>query len=109
MKRVYTSSESLMVGHLRNILEDHGIRCFVKNEYLSGGAGELPPTECWPEIWVQREIDHERAEALIRKVLADEAVAGQGWTCPQCEEVLEGQFDQCWSCGTLRPERRTRK
>jgi len=98
-----------MVGHLRNILEDHGIRCFVNNEYLSGGAGELPPTECWPELWVQRELDHERAEGLIRKVLADEAVVGQGWTCPRCCEALEGQFDQCWSCGALRPHRSTRE
>ena len=98
-----------MVGHLRNILEDHGIRCVVKNEYLVGGAGELPPTECWPELWVQREIDYRRAEALIREVLAAEAFTGRAWTCPQCNERLEGQFDQCWSCGTLRPEQRTRK
>jgi len=24
------------------------------------------------------------------------------WQCPQCNEVLEGQFNECWKCGALR-------
>lgn len=24
------------------------------------------------------------------------------WTCPQCQEVLEDNFKECWNCGTSR-------
>ncbi len=105
MKRVYSSPVSLMVGHLRNILEAEGIRCFVKNEFLAGGAGELPPTECWPELWVERAIDYERAERLVRETLEAGANTGGSWTCPGCREVLQSQFMVCWNCGTPRSEK----
>ena len=25
------------------------------------------------------------------------------WTCPRCGERLEGQFTDCWQCGSPRP------
>jgi len=104
MKRVYSSPASLMVGHLRNILEAEGIRCFVKNEFLAGGAGELPPTECWPELWVERAIDYQRAERLVRETLEAGASSGGTWICPGCGEALQPQFTACWNCGTPHPE-----
>ncbi len=107
MKRVYSSPVSLMVGHLRNILEAEGIRCFVKNEFLAGGAGELPPTECWPELWVERAIDYQRAERLVRESLAAEVRDERAWTCPRCGEILEAQFSACWKCGSVRFEQAT--
>ncbi|MGI9301803.1 MAG: DUF2007 domain-containing protein, partial [Gammaproteobacteria bacterium] len=60
MKKVYSSHSLPMVGHLKSVLEAHNVRCLVKNEHLCGGAGELPPTECWPELWVadNENIDH---------------------------------------------------
>ena len=103
MKRVYSSPVTLMVGHLRNILEAEGIRCFVKNEFLAGGAGELPPTECWPELWVERAIDHKRAEQLVQEALQAGAFEDSTWTCAECGEVLQPQFTACWKCGSLRP------
>ena len=104
MKRVYSSPASLMVGHIRNILEAEGIRCFVKNEFLGGGAGELPPTECWPELWVERAIDYERAERLVRETLEAGAHDDRTWTSPQIGQVLQPQFGACWNCGCVRPE-----
>ena len=107
MKKVYSSPLSLMIGHLRNVLEAEGIRCVVKNEFLAGGAGELPPIECWPELWVERPIDHERAETLIQATLAVNEPDGDSWTCPRCSETLEPQFETCWNCGACRPARRS--
>ena len=57
MKRVFTSHDPMLAGYLRAVLEEHGIGCIVKNEYLLGGAGELPPSECWPEVWVVEDGD----------------------------------------------------
>ncbi|MCC5810738.1 MAG: DUF2007 domain-containing protein [Ectothiorhodospiraceae bacterium] len=104
MKLVYSSHSPLLVGHMRNILESEGIRCVCRNMMLVGGAGELPPTAVWPELWVEREIDYERAERLIREAQAPSS-GGEGWTCPGCGERLEPQFTECWQCGRSRPKR----
>lgn len=104
MKRVYSAHSPLLVGHMKNVLETEGVRCFTRNMGLVSGAGELPPTAVWPELWVEREIDHERAERLVAEALADPPEGG-GWTCPKCREVLEPQFGECWNCGSARPAR----
>lgn len=103
MKRVYSTDSPLLVGHMRNLLELEGIRCFTRNMGLVGGAGELPPTAVWPELWVERAIDHDRAEEIIREAQAEGPAAGSHWRCPGCGEELEPQFSQCWNCGTRRP------
>ena len=104
MKRVYSSHLGLMVGHMKNILESHSIPCVIRNEYLAGGAGELPPTECWLELWVERDIDYERARGIVEEALQSQHQGGEPWSCPGCGEWLERQFDVCWRCGTERPD-----
>ena len=101
MLLVYSSPNPLMVGHIRNLLEVEDIACLVKNEYLSGAAGELPPTEAWPEIWVIEPRDHEHAREIVANALQEPPTI-ERWACPQCGEVIEGQFTECWKCGYSR-------
>ena len=103
MQRVYTSADIMMVHHLRNVLEDHGIPCLVKNETLGIAAGQLPILECWPELWVVDDGQQPQARELVQEALHAAPAAGPGWTCPGCGEVIEGQFSECWSCGQSRP------
>lgn len=98
MKQLFVSADALLVGHLKTVLEQHGIVCMVKNAYLIGGAGELPPIECWPELWVEDDDDFPRARRLLNEVMASDDTA-QAWTCPRCGEHIEPQFAQCWNCG----------
>lgn len=103
MRRVYRSQLSPMVGHLRNVLESHGIVCVVKNEFLSGALGEIPPNECWPELWVLDEAQFDEAVAIVSAAALDNLVEPGGrWTCSNCGEELEGQFTDCWRCGRSR-------
>jgi hypothetical protein len=102
MKRVYGSDDRMLVGHLHEMLEAHGIASMVRNDYLGGGAGELPPNECWPELWVVETADWERAKALVETQLGP--IMTTPWTCPGCGETIEGQFAQCWHCGHKAPE-----
>ena len=81
MKRVFSSHDPMLAGYLRAVLEEHGIGCIVKNEYLLGGAGELPPTECWPELWVVEDGDEARARAIVEEARPAEA-AGEGVALP---------------------------
>ena len=65
MKRL-TSNESIAyLGHLKNLLEQSGIGCIIKNEQLSGGLGEIPFLECLPELWVIRDHQLDEAQSLL--------------------------------------------
>lgn len=98
MKTVYSAPYLFMVHHYKNILSSQGIEAMIKNEYLAGGAGELPPTECWPMLCVE-ERDADRAEAIVLQVMSDEKRDKPPWLCPRCGESIEAQFEWCWNCG----------
>ncbi len=98
MKKIYTSPDRLMVFHFKNLLESHNIICLIKNEFLAGAAGELPPHECWPELWVEDDKKYNSALEILKKNWS----AVPAWTCTLCGEALEGQFTACWRCGESR-------
>ena len=104
MRKVYSSDDFLLIGHLRQVLENNQVRCMVRNEHLIGGAGELPPIETWPELWVQEDAQFEAARALVDACLADQSRVRRDWVCPGCGEAVEGQFTDCWRCGAERPD-----
>lgn len=94
---VYSAPNLLLVAHHRALLESLGIPSFIRNEFLAGAAGELPPLDCWPELCVES-----RWEEPARRAIAAAARGADGapdWTCPGCGERIEGQFTGCWNCG----------
>lgn len=97
MKKVYSSDNIIMAGHIHSLLEANGIDCHLRNMNLSGGIGELPINECWPEVWINNEADYTLAKDLITTTLS-KAEQRESWKC-KCGEVIEGQFEVCWSCG----------
>jgi hypothetical protein len=108
MKKVYCAKDPLMIGHLRNVLAMYGINCFTKNLDLSTAAGELPPTDCWPELWVEDEQLAE-AKSILKKTMAPLKSVKKPWTCGGCGEEIEGQFTECWKCGRSRSHGYTRR
>jgi hypothetical protein len=98
MKRIYTGDTLAEVGHFKNLLEQTGIACFIKNEQLSGALGEVPFLECLPELWVVDDDDCALAEQRVRefRTVAD---SGEPWRCAHCHEDNEAQFAACWNCG----------
>ncbi len=104
MKNVYSSPHLFLVNHYRNIVESYGIPCVVKNSFLSGAAGELPPTEVWPILCVEDETDYDRAKQIVDEELNRLENAGKQWVCQKCGELIDGQFTDCWKCGAPRGE-----
>jgi hypothetical protein len=102
MKRVYTAKDPLMVGHLKNVLASYGIRSVTRNFDLSTAAGQLPPIECWPELWVIEDDSAAEARTILRKTLAPLESVKKPWRCGGCKEEIEGQFTECWKCGEPR-------
>ena len=104
MKRLYCTADFVFLGYLRGVLEDAGIACHTKNEHLLGAAGDLPPTEIWPELWIINDGDWMRASRFI-ETLSETLNAAQDertpWRCEQCGELLEPQFTDCWVCETV--------
>jgi hypothetical protein len=101
---IYTAPTLFMVAHVRNLLEAEGIACHVRNEFLSVGGGELPPTEVWPELWVVDDSQAEHALRLIAEVIKGNGAEEKSWQCPVCNEDVDGNFGQCWKCGAMRAE-----
>ena len=100
MKTVYSAANISVVSIFQNILEGSGVRCWIKNQFLYSGMGEIPPNECWPQLCVEDD-DFEEAQRIV-----DEALSGPeraGWKCSSCGEDIEGQFTECWKCGKGRP------
>ena len=80
-------------------LRHAGIEASMQRYYLSSVAGELPPDQCLPEIW----LTHDEQEAQARTLLRDLArVPQRRWMCV-CGELVEGGFEQCWNCGAMMP------
>jgi hypothetical protein len=102
VQRVYSSDDRLLVGYLHDLLTRRGIACLVRNDYLAGGAGELPPNECWPELWVVDDRDRDLARRIVHEHLAQ--ADAPPWTCPGCGERIDGQFAVCWHCGCASPD-----
>ena len=102
MIRVYTAQTLAVVGNVRNVLEANDIACVVRNEFLSAGGGELPPIECWPELWVTDDADAERARGLIAEATLAGESTGERWRCRRCGEEAEAIFARCWNCDSER-------
>jgi hypothetical protein len=80
-------------------LREAGITASVERQFLSGAAGQLPPDQCLPEIW----IAHEEQEAAARVLLDQlQTLPQRRWSC-RCGEIVEGGFESCWNCGRPMP------
>ncbi len=97
MKLVYTSDNLMIAGQIQGLLESNQINSFMKNVSLTGGIGELPANECWPEVWVHNDNDETSALELIQSYLKQQP-SNSPWQC-QCGETIEGQYTECWNCG----------
>lgn len=100
MKTVYSASNISLVSIFQHILEGQGINCWIKNEYLIAGIGEIPPIECWPQLCVDDD-DFSNAKRIVDEALSVQEMSA--WKCASCGEEIEGQFSECWKCGTPSP------
>jgi len=80
-------------------LTQAGIAASVQRYFLGSVAGELPPDQCQPEVWLTHREDEARAKALLHAL---QNRPQRRWHCA-CGELVEGGFDQCWQCGTDMP------
>ena len=97
MKLVYTHPNIALVVQAHALIEQAGIECVLRNEYAVGAIGELAPISAWPEVWVVRDRDFEKAVAIVEET--QKSPLASDWTCAQCTNPNPATFDTCWHCG----------
>jgi len=98
MKKLHTFGlgETPLAEMLKERLAQEGIACVLRNTALGTALGEIPLTECFPELWLLDAETWPKAKNLLRQWLAE--TAGDTWTCPACGAVVDPPLEACWRC-----------
>jgi enoyl-CoA hydratase/carnithine racemase len=84
---------------VRGMLQEDGIDAMVVGESLGGIAGEVPPLQATPRIWV-RPIDADRARQLIEQFERQSAARSATTSNPPGSEGVSAQAELfCYHCG----------
>jgi len=109
MKQVFASQDLVEVEMLKECLEHAGIPCTIKNQRTSGLAGMVPFAEVFPELWVLKDEDYDRAKDLLEVRVTGGDATQTPWTCSGCGEAHSNAFMACWKCGLERGSKSTPK
>ncbi len=101
MKRLLQAPNLALATLWADMLSGVGIVATVQRSYASSIAGEIPPDQSLPEVWLEDAAEHGRAQALLHEW---QHAPHRHWACPGCSEIVDGPFEQCWNCGRLRVE-----
>lgn len=100
MKRLQQAPNLALATLWADMLSGVGVAATVQRAWTSSIAGELPPEQTLPEIWLQDDTQFDAATQLLRQW---RHLPHRHWACPACHEIVEGPFDSCWNCGQAMP------
>lgn len=100
--QAHSLADSAELQLIKRMLEQMRIACMIRNENLIGAMGEIPFTQCYPELWLLDQADLSRAEAALAQWRQACQQPQAVWVCEQCAELIDGQFGACWQCGKER-------
>ncbi|NCP65492.1 MAG: DUF2007 domain-containing protein [Paraglaciecola sp.] len=97
--KVFCHHDRFRVWQVKQLLEQNGMACFIKNEFAIGAMGELSPFDVLPEVWLhdaQWLAKADRVIAEFNRSPSDDTP----WFCPSCQEQNAANFELCWQCGS---------
>ncbi|MBT9490198.1 MAG: DUF2007 domain-containing protein [Rubrivivax sp.] len=101
MKRLTTAPNVALATLWAELLQHQGgIHTSVQRAYASGIAGEIPPDQALPEVWV---LDDNQLEPARRLLAELRELPHRHWLCHGCGETVDGPFEECWNCGAAMP------
>lgn len=96
---IYSAPSLPTVAWLHERLSDAGIRAMIRNEFLSAGAGELPPTETWPSLCLFDPKDEAKARQMVAELTDTSAYDNlPDWQCRECGASNDAILGFCWQC-----------
>ena len=99
MRRLAQAPNLVIATLWADELREQGIAASVQREFLGAAAGQLPPDQCLPELWIEDASQFALAESLLHAL---QNRPQRRWHC-DCGELVEGGFEQCWQCGAMMP------
>jgi hypothetical protein len=96
MKRLTQAPNLALATLWADMLRQAGFDTSVQRAYASSIAGEIPPDQALPEVWIADDDQLDAARALLEQLRHPPF---RRWVCRGCGELIEGAFDQCWKCG----------
>lgn len=100
MKRLVQAPNLALATLWADLLRQGGFDVSVQRAYASGIAGEIPPDQALPEVWIADDDQLDAAKALLEQLRHPPF---RRWVCTGCGELIEGPFTQCWQCGAAMP------
>ncbi len=73
MIKVFEDFDITLVGYYQSVLEANDIQTFMKNQFSTGGLGDLPFVEVIPQLWVLDEAEVPRAIAMLKELQDDQS------------------------------------
>jgi hypothetical protein len=94
-ERVYSGGYDA-ASVLKTLLESEGIQILALGDPQARRLDRQ-------EIFVLNEAQIDRARDIVAHFLAGEPLVDpkthKSWRCTSCNELIEGQFTECWKCG----------
>jgi hypothetical protein len=100
MRRLAHAPNIALASLWVDLLRQAGIDASVQRYFASSIAGDIPPDQAEPEIWIADEAQFDRAQTLLADMRRP---FWRHWACPGYHEIIDGPFEQCWQCGTNMP------
>ena len=100
MRRLVTAPNLAIATLWADMLTQGGFEASVQRAYASSIAGEVPPDQCLPEVWIMDDAQLEAARVLLQQLRHPPQ---RHWVCRACGEHVDGPFEQCWRCGAAMP------
>ena len=83
-----------------DMLYGAGFEVTVQRAFAGSIAGQIPPDQALPELWLVDEAQAAPARALLHSL---QHPPERRWACTGCSEIIDGPFDTCWCCGSAAP------
>lgn len=100
MKRLAQAPNLAIATLWADMLNQAGIGVTVQRAFAGSIAGEIPPDQALPELWL---IDDTQTAAALQLLHQLQNPPERRWACLGCAEVIDGPFDSCWNCGSAAP------
>ncbi|MGH8762375.1 MAG: DUF2007 domain-containing protein [Nitrosospira sp.] len=98
MKKICSAASLIEAQIMLDLLEHANINARLFNEHAQGGVGDIPFTHAYPEVWVIRDSDFARGQAIVR-AFEKTPVETRIVFCRTCGEENPHNFQLCWKCG----------
>ena len=100
MKRLAQAPNLAIATLWADILNGAGLGVTVQRAFAGSIAGEIPPDQALPELWLIDAAQDLAARQLLHQL---QHPPERRWACPGCAEIIDGPFETCWNCGSAAP------